>query len=70
MKSIQVIKEFSQLAGSMWPDDESVIYVAKPAEGLRQYNPEDSSEHHTRRRENLKSHIYLVLYHHCFSALL
>jgi hypothetical protein len=21
-----------------------------------QYNPEDSSEHHTRRRENLKSH--------------
>jgi hypothetical protein len=24
----------------------------------RQYNPEDSSEHHTRRRENLKSHIH------------
>jgi hypothetical protein len=24
----------------------------------RQYNPEDSSEHHTRRRETLKSHIY------------
>jgi hypothetical protein len=23
----------------------------------RQYNAEDSSEHHTRRRENLKSHI-------------
>jgi hypothetical protein len=23
----------------------------------RQYNPEDSSEHHTRRLENLKSHI-------------
>jgi hypothetical protein len=22
-----------------------------------QYNPEDNSEHHTRRRENLKSHI-------------
>jgi hypothetical protein len=22
----------------------------------RQYSPEDSSEHHTRRRENLKSH--------------
>jgi hypothetical protein len=22
----------------------------------RQYNPEDSSEHHTLRRENLKSH--------------
>jgi hypothetical protein len=30
----------------------------------RQYNPEDSSEHHTRRRENLKSDmcfIYLPL---------
>jgi hypothetical protein len=23
----------------------------------RQYNPEDSSEHHTHRRENLKSHV-------------
>jgi hypothetical protein len=30
----------------------------------RQYNPEDSSEHHTRRRENLKSH-----YLSCFPAL-
>jgi len=32
----------------------------------RQYNPEDSSEHHTRRRENLKSHtlniIVLILF--------
>jgi hypothetical protein len=27
----------------------------------RQYNPEDSSEHHTRRRENLKSHINSIL---------
>jgi hypothetical protein len=30
----------------------------------RQYNPEDSSEHHTRRRENVKSHtatVYLYL---------
>jgi hypothetical protein len=25
----------------------------------RQYNPEDNSEHHTRRRENLKSHIFI-----------
>jgi hypothetical protein len=24
----------------------------------RPYNPEDSSEHHTRRRENLKSHMH------------
>jgi hypothetical protein len=28
----------------------------------RQYNPEDSSEHHTRRRENLKSHKVTVLW--------
>jgi hypothetical protein len=27
----------------------------------RQYNPEDSSEHHTRRRENLKSHTGKIL---------
>jgi hypothetical protein len=25
----------------------------------RHYNPEDSSEHHTRRRENLKSHRFV-----------
>jgi hypothetical protein len=25
----------------------------------RQYIPEDNSEHHTRRRENLKSHLHL-----------
>jgi hypothetical protein len=30
----------------------------------RQYNPEDSSEHHTRRRENLKSHTVPV-FHLC-----
>jgi hypothetical protein len=28
----------------------------------RQYIPEDNSEHHTRRRENLKSHIILQSY--------
>jgi hypothetical protein len=28
----------------------------------RQYNPEDSSEHHTRRRENLKSHDFSYVY--------
>jgi hypothetical protein len=27
----------------------------------RQYNPEDSSEHHTRRRENLKSHKTILI---------
>jgi hypothetical protein len=26
----------------------------------RQYNPEDSSEHHTRRRENLKSNLCML----------
>jgi len=33
----------------------------------RQYNPEDSSEHHTRRRENMKSHLNNDT---CSSALL
>jgi hypothetical protein len=27
----------------------------------RQYNPEDSSEHHTRRLENLKSHTMTMM---------
>jgi hypothetical protein len=27
-----------------------------------QYNPEDSSEHHTRRRENLKSHTFITVF--------
>jgi hypothetical protein len=27
----------------------------------RQYNPEDSSAHHTRRRENLKSHTINII---------
>jgi hypothetical protein len=26
----------------------------------RQYIPEDNSEHHTRRRENFKSHIFIL----------
>jgi hypothetical protein len=30
----------------------------------RQYNPEDSSEHHTHRRENLKSHVHHHHTHH------
>jgi hypothetical protein len=30
----------------------------------RQYNPDDSFEHHTRRRENLKSHIMTLLISH------
>jgi hypothetical protein len=28
----------------------------------QQYIPEDNSEHHTRRRENLKSHIVIMLF--------
>jgi hypothetical protein len=31
----------------------------------RQYNPEDNSEHHTRRRENLKSHFVVLGYIFC-----
>jgi hypothetical protein len=34
MDPVLEVKEFSQLAGSMWPDDERVVHVAKPAEGL------------------------------------
>jgi hypothetical protein len=34
MDSVQAVKEFSQRAGSMWPDDECVVYVAKAAEGV------------------------------------
>jgi hypothetical protein len=30
--------------------------------GWWKYNPEDSSEHHTRRRENLKSHVIIAVY--------
>jgi hypothetical protein len=48
INSVKVIKAFSQLAGSMWADDECVVYVAKPTEGFM-------GRH--RRRENLKSHI-------------
>jgi uncharacterized membrane protein len=36
----------------------------------RQYNPEDSSEHHTRRRENLKSHIHNLFLFITFLLLL
>jgi hypothetical protein len=34
MDSVQMVKEFSQLDRSMWSDDECVVYLAKPAEGL------------------------------------
>jgi hypothetical protein len=37
--------------------DVSEVRTASINHFTRQYNPEDSSEHHTRRRENLKSHI-------------
>jgi hypothetical protein len=33
MDSVQVVKEFIQLAESMWPDDKRVVYVAKPGDG-------------------------------------
>jgi thiamine phosphate synthase YjbQ (UPF0047 family) len=35
----------------------------------RQYNPEDNSEHHTRCRENLKSHLKQLLYSSRMSEL-
>jgi hypothetical protein len=33
--AVQVVKEVLKLVGSVWPDDKSVVHVAKPAEGLR-----------------------------------
>jgi hypothetical protein len=35
------------------------MIVDRRFRGTRQYIPEDNSEHHTRRRENLKSHIVM-----------
>jgi hypothetical protein len=35
----------------------------------RQYNPEDSSEHHTRHRENLKSHMLHNMLHNNISEM-
>jgi hypothetical protein len=39
-------------------DDSNLFGSRKKVDNhfTRQYNPEDNSEHHTRRRENLKSH--------------
>jgi hypothetical protein len=34
----------------------------------RQYNPEDSSEHHIRRRENLKSHMIQFVFNMTFRS--
>jgi hypothetical protein len=48
MKFVKVVKEFSELAGSMRPDDECVIHVAKPAEGLMDHR--------------LQSHFFKVLH--------
>jgi hypothetical protein len=36
----------------------------------RQYIPEDNSEHHTRRHENLKSHVVFVVYQSCLHIIL
>jgi hypothetical protein len=49
MKSIQVIKEFRQFAGSSSLMMEAVRTSETSVDNhfTRQYNPEDSSEHHT-----------------------
>jgi hypothetical protein len=38
-------------------DDRRTSETSVDNHSTRQYNPEDSSEHHTRRRDNLKSHV-------------
>jgi hypothetical protein len=37
-----------------------VLKTSNVVHSLSPNNPEDNSEHHTRRRENLKSHISLM----------
>jgi hypothetical protein len=32
--SVQVVQKVLELVGSLWPDDEGVIHVVKPAEGV------------------------------------
>jgi hypothetical protein len=32
--TVRVVQEVLQLVRSVWPDDKSVVHVAKPAEGL------------------------------------
>jgi hypothetical protein len=39
-----------------------VFWAVLPCKIIWQYIPEDNSEHHTRRRENLKSHIHSLLF--------
>jgi hypothetical protein len=34
MDTVQVVKEVLQPVESMWPDNESVVHVTEPAEGL------------------------------------
>jgi hypothetical protein len=53
----------------------AVFWVVLPCKKIvvniftRQYKPEDSSEHHTRRRENLKSHKHVpISFAVCMSA--
>jgi hypothetical protein len=31
---VQIVKEDAQLAGSLWPDNESAVHVTEPTEGL------------------------------------
>jgi hypothetical protein len=38
------------------------MIVDRSLRGARQYISEDNSEHHTRRRENLKSHMFMTLF--------
>jgi hypothetical protein len=55
----------SELSSGMYclhPDSSLMMEAARTSVDnyfTRQYIPEDSSELHTRRRENLKSHIFI-----------
>jgi hypothetical protein len=51
----------SCLLGSLMMEAVRTSETSVDNQFTRQYNPEDSSEHHTRRSENLKSHVYSPL---------
>jgi hypothetical protein len=56
----------STIVTSLPPPAEVCLHCSELSSGLYcrvqlQYNPEDSSEHHTRRRENLKSHTFVSM---------
>jgi hypothetical protein len=55
--TLRCIRRFESLHSSLMMEAVRTCETSVDNHFTRQYNPEYSSEHHTRRRENLKSHI-------------